>query len=434
MEWNGIPKNIKYTNRAFYEVFIIINKKDASGITGSESFTTKNYLSTIFENDLILCETSSGKLITYYTHNKNLVFNEFIMNSKALEIPRDKKIIQISSHFLPSHSLVLSEQINRVFYVSQGAKKTIITTDKNSKKIDSISFVNFEVGPQPIITNKCENYVSNLFIPINSKMKKLSYFKTEKQYPGKIILKSDSSSNADTLNSCIKTDKDKNMILMIEKEKDRQERVFFWNFNSYEDVQNEVTKQNIVYFSNSNHKVINTDSYKDFAWPLTKSYVVFISISRESVDSQYISQVVFYKEDNRLHNILNDQSARVAFDGFPEKLIYNRESSGRRTTLVTNPFGEFDAVYLSETEVIYQIDIPNFQNCNPILKVEHNNSLRIFCKYCLFSCQVTRPTDSQTLTPGLKRITTQITFVPPLELNNIKPSAQNKPKRSRVLI
>ena len=58
---------------------------------------------------------------------------------------------------------------------------------------------------------------------------------------------------------------------------------FRWNFNSYDLPKNDYSKQSIIYFSNSN---IQSDGiqFKDFEWPIPKSYVLFISIFIPKLD------------------------------------------------------------------------------------------------------------------------------------------------------
>ena len=403
--WN---LNEKYRNKAFYEIFVILRNGSSFGITGSETFYNQNNFFNILDNDLILCETTSQKIITYYTQYDIPYVNTYMMESLPIKLEPKyqlKRITQISPYLLKDPSFIFPEQVRRVFYISQGAVRNILKKNTQSGKIESIYYFDVNIATQLLILSECNNPSSKFSLQPQSDHTQLILNSSSKKYPSPITMMSESSSFTKEYKMCLKKSDEDSSSLTFE-EGDSSNRFFRWNFNSHAQAENHYSIKSVVYFS---EKRINDDpgfQFRDFAWPIAKQYVLFISISKQNSSSNFSVQVVFYKDDNMVYNILYSDKVEMSFSKLPYNFSYNKDNSRNDDTSSTQYFSDCDAVYLSDNEVIYQLEIVDFKKCDPTLIVENDSTFRIYCEFCVFNCDGTRLT-GKTLSPGLKRVTYQ---------------------------
>lgn len=407
VQHNNWNLNEKYRNKAFYDIFIILRNVNSFGIVGSERFYNQNNFFDILDNDLILCETTSQKLVTYYTRNDTPYVNTYMMDSLPIKLEPKyqlKKISQISPYLLKDPSFIFPEEVRRVFHIPQGAVKNILKKNIQSGRIESIYYFDVDIATQLLILSECKNPSNRFSLQPQSDHTQLIHNSSGKKYPSQISLMSDGSSITKECKLCLKKSDESSSSLTFE-EGDTSKRFFRWNFNSHDQAKDHYSIKSIVYLSD---KYIDDDpgfQYKDFKWPKVGQYVLFISVLKQNSSSNFSIQVAFYKDDNMAYNILYSDKSEMSFSKLPSYFSYNKDNS-RDDKTSTQYFSDCDAVYLSDNEVIYQFEINDFKKCNPILKLESDSTFRIYCEFCPFSCDGTRLA-GKTLSEGLKRVTYQ---------------------------
>lgn len=425
--WNTDKK------RAFYEIFLFINPKTSAGFAESITFNTINNPIEIKDNDLILIETLYKNLIVYYTQNGEPKMNTFQMNSKALEIKNLKELVQISPFLLEKKSILDSDQVKRIFYVSQGAKKAIFSRENLSDRVKLISFENSEIGPGPLILNECKNPFSHFYFTGNSESMTVDHHTYKKKYPGPVTFKAGSSLTDKVLKICFKTYL-KNLFFLSFESNTFKESHFRWNFNSQEKAIGDNSKENIIYLYNTPIAYNRGYVYNEFAWPIPNPYVVFVSIIKSFSDPSYICRGVFYKENKKLYKIHSPKKALMSFAELPEKLQVNEGGSFWSTRKNTHKFNNLNAVYLNDNEIVYQLEIPNFKNCRPLLKLDEKDTLRIYCESEIGVCTHPEELNEKDYTKGLERVAAQAVPITSGEQQNSSISDSNKVIGLLVLI
>lgn len=403
--WNLIDEK---NTRRFYEIFIMIRHFNAFGISDSQHYFNQNSSFDIRDNDLILCETTSQKMIIYYTQDNQPKVQDYLMSYQAIKFENRnlKNIVQISPYLLTNKSFLFPEQVTRIFYIHQGAKQSLFVKEKYFKRIQSISFFSYNIGNELLIINECENSISDISIQLKNEHMILFHSRKIKKYPSPIVMMSDSSNQSVQYKICQETCSEGYSSLTFDMGKGNI-GYFDWNFNSHDKPDHDNFRQNIVYLKSNYSNDDFTFIFNNFAWPIARKYVLFISILKQKSSDQYSSQVAFYKNDEKVYNILNSDKIELPFKRLPDKLIYSKDNSRSSDSLVRQSFSNYDAVYLSENEVVYQLEVPNFKKCDPVLLLEDDTNLKIHCEFCVFNCDGTRLADAN-LSPGLKRVTSQI--------------------------
>lgn len=421
------------SKRAFYEIFVIVNSNKSFGIPRSEKIYNRNSSQQINKSDLILCETTNQELIVLYYEDNKLNKRSLFMDNEVTKLNNIKKVIQISPHLLPDQLTLYSNQVTRVFFVLQGAKETIFVLKGLLDKLDFISFLNYEVGSKPIFLNECKKASSHLSLLMESENAQLQFKSNIKKYPKNIILVSDPSKSDPAYTTCYKETSENVLILSLEEELHKG-KFFRWNFNSYQKKDINESRKSIVYFNEKYADVDPSIKYNHFEWPLTKPYVLFISISKYDSPYEFKVEFVFYKDDNVLYNVLFKKNVSFLSSEFPDKIVSDDINLGIDKKDKSLLFSGLNSVFLNDNEVIYQLEIANFKKCEPNLEIVNKKSLKIVCMRCVFSCNHPTKADSDKLTMGLKRVAAQAL---PLSVNDPKKpntSDSNKYRRSRVLI
>ena len=425
--WNTDKK------RAFYEIFLFINPKTSAGIAESITFHTINSPIKIKDNDLILIETFYKNLIMYHTQDGQANMQTLRMNSKVLELKNLKELIQISPFFLEKKSILYTDQVKRIFYVPEGAKKVIFSRENLSDRVKLISFENFEIGPGPLILNECKNPFSNFYFTGNSESITVDYKTYKKKYPGLITFKSGSSLTDKVFQICFKAYM-KNLLFFSFENNIFKESYFRWNFNSHEKAIGDNSKDNIVYLYKTPIAYDRGYTYNEFAWPISDPYVVFVSIIKDFSDPSYTCRAVFYKENKKLYKIRTPKTTLMSFTELPEKFKVNEGGSFWSTNKNTYLFKNLNAVYLNDNEIVYQIVIPKFKNCHPSLKLDEKDTLRIYCESEFGGCTHPEELSKNDYTKGLERVAAQAIPITSEEKQNSNISNLNKVIKPLVLM
>ena len=429
-QYNNLIKN---KNQSFYEIFIIVKSKDSPGIAQSTAFFNSKKQLNIQDDDLILCETITNELIVLYNLNTNPSTKTYSMDYKALQIVNSNEIVQISPYHLNNQVPTNPEQIKRIFYLSQAAKKSIFTLDESEKLLKMISIEKFEVGPEPLFLKECEDTTIDLTFSADPNNRELKFGSLRKKYPSPIIFMRNYVSTSKVDKFCFKENKEGVSILSLDK-KIMTFKSFEWNFNSYYQPEQSTSNQNIVYFKDIPYVPDFGLRSKNFKWPIAKPYSVFISIFKKTFDD-YFTRAVFYDEKYTLYNINYNKKTHLKTKKVPKSLTCDIENSLFKNDDVTLSFSQFDAVYQAEREVVYQLDIPNFKDCHPILKfnkIERN--IQIHCQYWVKEKSNPILPGSEKLTEGLERVTTQVKPIILADNKNSNDLKISKEKVNQVII
>ena len=424
---------IEDKSQALYEIFIMVRPKDAPGLTQSQTFNTLNIPLELQENDLILCETITNKLIIYYNLSTDSSRKIYPMNSKDLQILNSKEIIQISPYQLDNQIFIYPEQVKRVFYLSQVANKSIFILNESFEYLKLISIENFEVKPEPFILRECTNEVSSLFFSAVPNNMEIEYNSSKKKYPSPIIFVESFKSSFEMKYTCFKK-RSENLSILGLNQIFEPYRSFQWNFNSHSNPETINSKQNIVYLFDKDSIDNSVFPFKDFAWPTPNKYDVFISILKEKSDS-FITRAFFFKEDRELYNIIGEKEneTQLITSTVPKNLNYEKVVSLSLNNRDKLSFDTHDAVYLSGDEVVYQINIENFQNCRPTIKFRENDTLKIDCSSWMSKVSSRKVSIDDPLSNGIKRIASQVKPYLTKQSGTNSPNLKNT-KEAQVLV
>lgn len=428
-------KNGRYTNQIFYEIFIIVSPSDAPGIKGIKNLIGYPLEEINNSEDLILLETSSNSLIICYFENDQMKAKPYQMNSKPIKFFSSIKINQISPSHLKDISLFSTQQVLRVFSIPKGKRQTIFTLENTENRISFIAFHDFTIGFSPHIYNECKNPLGNHSIVTGKEYTILKYGSVQKSYPTSIALIKDRSISSERFEVCYKGIFNGVSELGFEK-KDNKDILFNWNFNSHIEPLDDYSKESFVY---ANKELLPDPkfNFENFELPLRQPYVVFISITFNKSNLQYVSEVMFFDKNSDLFSISFDGKPKMPMEKLSNKVIYNKNSKDKKTDRTFIELNKYNAVYVSNTEVVYQININKFNECKPNLKLKNEDIIRINCQSYLLPCDHPIPYDkSYTLTEGLSRVTAQakpsvsITPKSSVESNNSKNTSPSKSTNS----
>ena len=411
----------------FYEIFIIAKPKNAVGLLKSKTYYTANSPFELTDKDLFFCETNDNKLhISYindhlhYSSRYNIQLTE--LNPEILD-----RIIQVSPHHRKSNHFSNTPVIKRVFYLPELKKKSIFVYDHQTINLKSILTHKLEFEILPLFVVPCNDSFLKVFFSADPSNLVLEYNSEKQTYPSPIKF---SKNNY----FCLKEIKGDVLTLGLDQEKLENER-YVWNFNTCNIRQGKKSNKSCLIYIQRNEDELPNFEFTKFAWPIASLEVVYISIRRFASDQPYFTQVVYFKEDNILHNIIyNKKFIEIDTPKLPVNFVYNEANDYWTTKLVKRPFKEYDAVYLSDSEIVYQVEIPGFQKCHPILKLENEDTIRIWCESSMFGYTHPKPYDSKTPTDGLNVVEIQGNPKDFGEVSNSNVSNEKQKRSLRVLI
>ena len=370
---------IKERSRAFFEIFIMIKPKEAPGITRSLNYNSLGSSLQIRNTDLIICETVDGKMNIMYYQNNILINKDLPIKFKDADFMNPDETIQISPYYLLDKFILGKKQIKRVFLVFEAIRRTIFTVEGPEQSITMVSIQKLKLQTYPLFLKKCDDFSAGLSFSTDPNIKELKYKFVTKKYPSPIFF-IDFYSNKVAKDLCFRENSGEGSILDVDI-KIPDHSSFYWNFNVDKTDDGKLSNRSVLNFIVNPRDSFNNFEFKEFAWPMAEPYIIYVSISYDGNRNIYYIQVFFFKEDGRLYNIFNHENDPITVSPtLPKGFIYNKENSSFSTTLNNKFFTEYDAVYLSSYEIIYQIKNEGFKNCDSTLKFETTDFLRVWCK------------------------------------------------------
>ena len=438
---NDWDKNGK--KRTFYEIFIITKLKDALGMTRSQTYIGSSSSLEIKDNDLVLCETTSNKLLTLYTENKNKHIRSFSIYYNHRRITSSSEIIQISPSHLKDIFSLGNYQVKRMFFVSQAVNRTIFIVDNSNDFITMIFIEKFEVGLSPLYYKNCKISSSGVSFSADLNNKELEYKSETRTYPSPIVFMKKYDTNKLT-NFCFKEQSGDKVILNVDSSSNNY---FCWDFNTYAIEDGKKMDKSFLRYSEN---LENCNSYsvkpefRKFAWPIAQPDVVYISIvydnnySYSKVKDYYV-RAFFFKADGSLFSLLTDEQTDnnqkqtiIHLNQLPENFICLSKNIYK--TFAKEYFKNLDAVYRSEIEIVYQVQIPEFQNCNPYLSLYNKTIIEIWCDSSEKYNKNPIPYNSKYLSSGFSKIIDQARPIVSNESKDLIDPNNKQDKVARVLV
>ena len=338
---------------------------------------------------------------------------------------KSNEIIQISPNHLSDKYPGFNKQVKRIFYIPEAVKNSIFIVDSSKKYLNKILIQKFKHEYYPLIIQSCDESSSSVSFSPDPKNTKLEYKSTTKTYPSPIVFL-DLYSYELFKSFCFKGISEDIPILNLDITISTTDS-FIWNFNMYNEANGKKSNISYVYSIQQKDASIPKFNFNNFAWPIANLDVVYISIY-QTASNKYSTQVVFFKKDGQLFNILNNKNiTKAETANLPFKFIYSKKSTGKN--LIDLSFSNFDAVYLSHTEIVYQVEIPEFKKCNPSLIIENENTIRVWCMSWYNIEKNPIPFESTNFTLGLDVVKIQGN---PINFGENKSSSDLNNNRKRV--
>ena len=390
-------------SKKIIEIFLVFVPKNYPGIVPRNYVFFKDKIDSNDEkNVIILCENESKKVKIGVASTFNKEAQTFNADINAIFIRGNEPINQISPSYLGGKFNACNQPNTKMFLIDGSDKHVMILINEFSSALLVYSHVKTEKESQFLILKQCDFSQPENLLFLSEGKPILTYNQKSVIFPSDVVLKYDDNTQAKIEYSCFNS-RDSNL-LEYKLKLDRQIVNFFiWNFNTNMDN----TKQSVVYLNTSNKRVDPGFRFSRFAWPKTNHNVIFISIFKKTSDSNYDIQAVYFNEKNELIEIFSSDKKEISVSSSPQNLLYDEEDSNKKIKHVDEPIEKNDSVYLSGNEIVYQLEISNFQKCHPELKIENKNNIRIICASCLLSCDGKKIETSSISRNGLLKVINQ---------------------------
>lgn len=449
---NGVEKKKKV-----FEIYLIFIQKFRPGIISNEVLLVTEPSKFDFKDiEFFLCHNEYMNLAVYKKTETGFEEHKFILDSKPLKINKIEPLYQTTQFIFQEGFGMCRRPFSKVFYIKKSDKKIIFTLkDKlnfrgvfeKTKILERIYSKPLLGGSAFLILNKCSEKLENGSFQINADRRTLSYYSKSMKYPLDVVLKYKVDKNQQQINSkkpkeeiyidsdCYVSSASSEFDYGFTKEKSKFND-FYWNFNLEDDEPEMESKRSVVYVSKVRRLVVPNYSFKTFRLPTMGVNSGFISFSKDSSSSPYKIRFVTYQKDNKIKEILFSDNTKNVFETLPDSFAYNTEDSNTSSNRKTNLIKDLDVVYLSDTEIVYQTSIPNYNKCDTVLVIDENNTrLRINCAF-IGSAKVLKDLSPDTFKPsegksgenasqskGLYRILTQA-----------KPASTSPVQNQRILL
>ena len=423
--------------KRFFEIFFVLVPTSSPGIIPNVAALTKVSTPIQYEGNFLFCETDS-KLVSIFKINSDEAYH-FSMENIPMRFKDCENLFQVQNSFLFDEKQVECQRPNtKKFLLMVNKQKVLFTTDEKQNVLRTVTVGNLHQTEPLKILRECQD-VNDNEIYMDEKKQSIIFNSHKGIYPTEVLLKLESdgkntNESQDFLYpTCVQhlDEPDVPEQKIIGRKSDEfayafsDEKVllgkFRWNFNIRDDDPEMRLKRTIVYVGTSD-KRDNTDfQFERFVLPMGKTYVLFISFTKDTTNDKYLVDVVYYNKDKVLQRIVFPGSDKQPYKVLPVELVHNQNNSSVSSKLIQTPLKNLETVFLNEKEIVYQIEIPNFQECNPELETNTaKTNLTIKCSFgkavvALFGSLKSKvfgsntAPQSVTLTEGsgLKRVTDQ---------------------------
>ena len=430
-ESNYIQNSEPKVSYRVIEIFLIFKSIQLPGITSNNIVLSDHVMNKDHENSFIIfCQKESNEVTIGIANTFNQESQTFAIFDRPLKNKGNIRIRQVSPFILERKNKACNSPNTRIYQINGYKKQISIFIDENIPELMVISHTKTKNERQYLILKKCEDEFSSNQIWVSKSEYSLTYDMKTATFPSEVILKSDTENPIFNKYLCYRMPEADKLEYSLKADVQYLDN-FSWNFNNDRGQSDE----SIVYLNRSGKKIDSGFNFSKFVWPKTDDFVVFISIRKEATSSDYDVQAVYFKEKNQLYEILDANDKRINIKSFPLTLTFNAPNSSKKKNLADDAIENFEAVYLSDNEIIYQLDISSFKECFPRFKVEDKTNLKIFCSNWGIVSDGKKINQSSVTRDGLKRIINQ-SRTKPVENTTTPKEDTQKPgtvKRSELI-
>lgn len=416
----------------FYRVYLILTPEDVPGIIPEDELRLELKPNVDINNFFIICETNHQDLRVVSGPQEEFGFKTMKMTEKPLENHTKRKIIQVAPSLFPKASQSCLGSNKKIFILEKDKTKSEVLFIKSNPKFSVVSFFLIPQLPRlkqdMIYTCYKTTTYSNLFYTLNPEFSKKEEVLIN-MYPRKMTLMKGYSNEEVFDEPCIETSTSRedyfiNYELESTKKTELNSNYFYLNFNSYHDnhltnlpqVTNVPAKELVYLTSSYKFEVIDLNFLK-FEYPVFKSDRIYISIIKK-LGEKYSINVIFLPTLKDLRKIKNSDGGDLILEKEPSAILDLTKDKVYEFSKTVNAIQlrSLTCNYRSSTEIVYSLDILDFNECYPYLSVNKDDkrfeNIEIHCslwkkmKYGEVRGEPLR--DKQSLPDGLKRVYSQM--------------------------
>lgn len=382
------------------------------------------------EKDVIVCKTEAKKLIVGTVKDFSTQNQIFTMKNDITNLKGEGEVYQIAPSVLDERFKLCHEMDTKAYLIKGKDKQIVLTIERNKTELNSISFrkIETEVPIQTLMI--CNKNADHYDYQLDHNRRSLTVNNKSAKYPSQVVFRKDRQSKDTVESSCVSHSSPQNFFYLKEFRKEEKTK-FKWNFNSHEIYLENNSENSDVYLSSSDNTIKAGFYFSDFVWPSSEAYTVFLSIVFDHVNTKYKVKAGFFKDNKELYEIVPKDDKNFEYSTYPHELIYSEKSSSSSTGSDSISFSNYNAAYMSDTEVVYQLKLSNFQNCYPKLVIEKDKKLQILCASCIAFCDGKKMDITKITHEGLKRVINQ---ADPKNPNNSENSNANGKRNLRMVI
>ena len=407
---NGVGKVKK-----LFEIYIVILPETIHGIIPDSIFlhteSSKDYLQ---EVDFILCQNSLNDLVMYSKVDNNIEKKEFKFGKNIINVLGKAHMYQTTTSLLSNEFTECQKPLTRVFIIKKNEYQLIFGLDgsDDSKIVRSI-YTRPRTGGAPyLIIKECQEQDRTFqSIELSNNEKLIKRDKEQKEYSLEVFLRfsNDNSNDKKEITSgkniesdCYNLDTMTGFKLYHINEKNRYSN-FYWNFNLESELPLLETERTIVYVSKKQRTIDPNFNFGSLVLPMFTVKTLFVSITKDNSSLPYRIRFVNYISDNIIEEVLFSDDKKSRLKILPFGFKYNLIDSNYSTENSFKNFEKREAVYLSENEIVYQVEYQEYKNCNRLLELEDNGDyVNIVCKLIEGSSRVVRSPSAESYKPSLE--------------------------------
>lgn len=386
----------KKTEQKLYEIYLIFSAASSAGIIlNSLILFTEPSTFNFNEVEFFLCKDESVNLAIYKQVAKGFEYHSFKLGSNSIQVLGYSYLIQTTqSIFTEGFEECRKPETKVYFYKKLGTQIIFhVYQAKDSKQgedariLDTISSYPLNNRTPFLMLNKCHETLAEGSIIQNLNRRSLTINNKTIKYPHDVIFRYEDekqeNSNETKKPKNVESDcytSSSNIEYVYLNENGRLNN-FYWNFNLEDNETDQESDRTIVFISKEKKIMFANVSFDTLIKPSSSIADTFISLSKDSSSLLYKVRIVKCIEGNKILEIFfSDGINSKGLTKPPESFSFKHEDAGVFSSYDTIPFGSLNAVYLSNTEIVYHYYLDLQKNCYPKLELEKNGeNIRISC-------------------------------------------------------
>ena len=337
-------------NLNFYKVFLTLKEIHSMKIVPTGPYNRDTINDDTNKQDIILTDNGALGFVVNSINSKNykvtLPFNPKLEADIGIEI---YPITYLEYEFLLSH---VNKQ-PRHYQIRIPANKIIILSEKEKNLNSKIQLFDKNASFDALFYKKCKIDSILLNLSENESPFSLKFENEEKSFPEKITIEEFESSN--THIKCIEINESKfKFWRMIDIP---AEKKFLWNFNLHQN-------RGFVQLFDQTTKKSPIFPFKNFEYPKKSPLIIYLSIGLKDEKGNLDIHASFYnKENTKIDVPLSKSISSSPINQIPKEFNFDINLSAQTLKRVNVILSDQNASYLSNKEIVYSIEISNFDKC-----------------------------------------------------------------------